>query len=173
MDETKLGRREALSGGLAAVFTAVPDAAGRQGRSMANAVLTYKDQDVMEADDCHGPFRAAFLAWLRETSGRFVLPVSAHATSTSQTELHVPGLHPALDIVLQDDTDINVFVTWKGVCWDILASMDVYAELAADGFGWRNELLIPEAKRLHPTQEVCWREDGFEWLLGRVCKRRL
>jgi len=165
MNETKLGRREALSGGLAAVFTAVPDAAGSQGRSMANAVLTYKDQAVMEADDYHVPFRAAFLAWLREASGRFALPVSAHATSTSQTELHVPGLHPALDIVLQDNTDINVFVTWKDVCWDILASMDVYAELAADGFGWRNELLIPEAKRLHPTQEVCWREDGFEWLL--------
>ena len=133
---------------------------------MANAALTR--QDVVGADDCHAPFRAAFLDWLRGASGRFALPVSAHATSTSQTELQVPGLHPALEIVLHGNTDINIFVTWKGECWDILASMDVYAEQAADGFGWQNELLIPEAKRLHPTQEACWCEDGFEWLLKWV-----
>jgi hypothetical protein len=165
MNETKLGRREALSGGLAAVFTAAPDTAGRQGRGTANAVLTDQGEGVMGADARHAPFRAAFLTWLREVSGRFALPVSAHATSSSQTELHVPGLHPALSIVLQGDTDINIFVTWKDVCWDILASMDVYAELATDGFGWQSTLLIPEARRLHPTQEACWREDGFEWLL--------
>lgn len=160
-----LGRRGALSGGLATVLTTMPDTAGRPGKGMANAVLTYEDQGVVEMDAYHAPFRAAFLAWLRESSGRFVLPMSAHATSTSQTELHVSGLHPALDIVLDGDTDINIFVTWKDVCWDILASMDVYAHLATDGLGWQSTLLIPEARRLHPTQEACWREDGFEWLL--------
>jgi hypothetical protein len=43
--------------------------------------------------------------------------------------------------------------------------MDVYAEPAPDGSGWRSDLLIPEAQHFHPTREACWREDGFEWLL--------
>ena len=164
MNGMTLGRRGALSGGLAAVLTTMPNTAGRPG-GMATAVLADQGKGVVEADACHAPFRAAFLTWLQEASGRFVLPVSAHATSTSQTELHIPGLHPAFDIVLDGDTDINIFVTWKDVCWDILASMDVYAELATDGLGWQSTLLIPEARRLHSTQEACWREDGFEWLL--------
>ena len=83
----------------------------------------------------------------------------------SCTELRVPGLHPALGIKLHGNTDINVFVIWRDVFWDILVSMDVYAEPAPDGSGWRNNLLVPEAQRLHPTREACWREDGFEWLL--------
>ena len=58
-----------------------------------------------------------------------------------------------------------VLITWRDVFWDILVSMDVYAEPAPDGSGWRNDLLVPEARRLHPTREACWHEDGFEWLL--------
>ena len=164
MNESKLGRRGALSSGLAAVLIA-PDAAGIGGRSVFQSFLPQEDQDQVEANGRHKAFRAAFQAWLGESSGRLALPVSVHAISESQTELRVPGLHPAIDIVLNGDTDINVFVTWKQVCWDILASMDVYAELVTDGVGWHCTLLIPEARRLHPTQEACWREDGFEWLL--------
>ena len=52
--------------------------------------------------------------------------------------------------------------------WDILASMDVCAEQARDGLSWHSTLLIPEARRLRPSQEKCWREDGFEWLLTWV-----
>ena len=113
----------------------------------------------------HAPFRAAFLEWLCDASGRFVLPVEADTTSSSRTELHVPNLNPAIKIVLDGNTNINVHVMWRNVFWDSLASMDVYAKEMADDSAWRNELLIPEARRLHPTQEACWREDGFEWLL--------
>ena len=165
MNETKMRRREALSGGLAAVLTSAPVFTGKPGRGMANALLTRQAQDVVKVNNCHAPFRAAFLDWLREASGRFALPVSAHARSILETELQVPGLHPALEISLHGDTDINIFVTWKDQFWDILASMDVYAEQAADGSGWQNDLFIPEAKRLHPTEEECWRQDGFELLL--------
>ena len=132
---------------------------------MANTALTDTVEGVMEANACHAPFRAAFLTWFQEVSGRLALPVSVRARSPSQTELHVPGVHPALSIVIDGNTDINIFVTWKEVFWDILASMDVYANLATDGSGWQSTLLIPEARRLHLTQEACWREDGFEWLL--------
>ena len=113
----------------------------------------------------HAPFRAEFLAWLQETSKAFALPVATRATSASSTELYAAGLHPALHISLDGDTDINVFVEWEGISWDILASMDVYAEELEDGAGWTNRLFMPEARQIRSTQEACWRQDGFEWLL--------
>ena len=161
----KVRRREALLGSLAAAFTATPcDLGGQVGQSVDDVLLEFVE-DAMEAGASHAPFRAAFLDWFREVSGRIALPVLIRAASPRQTELHVPGLHPALSIILDGNTDINVFVKWKGIFWDILTSMDVYAELAEDGTGWQSTLLIPEAMRLHPSQELCWREDGFEWLL--------
>lgn len=186
MDNKRLDRRRALSGGLAfaaACAVAVeagalppspsPAADGDGGPVGAELVMPveFDDREFLGPDPAeeaarHAPFRAAFLAWLGEASGRFALPVAADAVAAAPyTDLRVPGLHPAVEITLYGDTDINVFATWGGVCWDIVASMDVYAKPAPDGPGWRNELLIPEARRLRPTHEACWREDGFEGLL--------
>ena len=114
----------------------------------------------------HAPFRAEFLAWLQESSGRFALPGRADLEAPSHTLLRVPGLHPALDVSLRGASNINIDVTWKNVFWDTVASFDVYAHPSADGAGWRNTLFIPKAQRVHPTQELCWREDGFEKLLN-------
>ena len=165
MSRMKVRRRETLLGSLAAAFTATLYGLGGQVGRLVDDALPESVEDAMEAEASHAPFRAAFLDWFREVSGRIALPVLIRAASPGQTELHVPGLHPALSIILDGKTNINVFVEWKGICWDILTSMDVYADLAEDGTGWQSTLLIPEARRLHPTQEVCWREDGFEWLL--------
>ena len=171
--------RRVLSGGLAcaaalmapggagaALSATLARAAGRDGMAPpASDAHGAPGPDEQEDPACHAPFRAAFLAWLNEASGRFALPVSVDVAETSHTSLRIPGLHPALDISLSWDTDINVFVTWRGVFWDILTSMDVYAEAVPDGSGWLNGLVIPEARRLYSTREACWREDGFEWLL--------
>lgn len=165
MSRMKVRRREVLLGSLAAALTAAPYGDGGQGGRMADDALIESVEDAMEAEASHAPFRAAFLNWFREVSGRVALPAFIRAASPGQTELHVPGLHPALSIILGGNFEINVFVEWKGICWDILTSMDVHAELAEDGTGWQSTLLIPEAMRLHSTQEACWREDGFEWLL--------
>jgi hypothetical protein len=56
--------------------------------------------DAAEEAACHAPFRAAFLAWLREASGRMALPVSVDTAAPTYTHLHVAGLHPALEIRL-------------------------------------------------------------------------
>ena len=165
MFRLKVRRREALLGSLAAALTATPYGLGGREARMADDALVEAIEDAMEAEASHAPFRAAFLNWFQDVSGRIALPVLIRAASPRQTELHVPGLHPAISIILNGNTDINVFVEWKGICWDTLTSMDVYAELTEDGTGWQSTLLIPEAMRLHPTQDACWREDGFEWLL--------
>lgn len=178
MSQTHLDRRRVLSGGLALASACM--VAGRAGAlsPMEDAAADLPSVDLEEISDsesfgmsaaeaaaCHAPFRAAFLAWLGEASGRLALPFSVDTVMPSCTDLHVPGLHPALEIRLDRGTDINVYVEWRGVCWDILRSLDVYAIPEPDGSGWRNSLLIPEARHLHLTREACWRQDRFEWLL--------
>jgi hypothetical protein len=116
----------------------------------------------------HRPFRAAFVDWLGEASARFAQPVSARAASPVHTELDIAGLHPALAISLCGGSDINVFVEWQDVSWDIIACFDNYSEQAPDGAGWYNKLFLPEFQRLHPTRAACWRADGFEHLLEWV-----
>ena len=178
MSQTHLDRRRVLSGGLAFASTCM--VAGRTGAVSPTEdaaadlpgiqLQVLSDREVFglsaaEAAACHAPFRAAFLTWLSEASGHLALPLSVETAVACCTDLHVPGLHPALEIRLDGDRGINVFVQWRGVCWDILTSMDVYATPAPDGFGWRNTLLIPKAQHLHLTQEACWQENGFECLL--------
>ncbi len=177
MNGKGLGRRGALSGGLAAAVataygaTAVapPDTGAGRDRGVAAVALAPVGRDVVaDADACHGPFRAAFLAWLRATTGRFALPALASAVSPSCTELRVRGVHPAISIVLMGEWDIGVGVEWDGVFWDMLLSLDLDAQLALDGAGWVNHDLDREFQIVHPTREALWRADGFEWLLDWV-----
>ena len=176
MSEKNLDRRRMLSGGIA--LTSVCTLSRRTGAAPASADRALDLQHLELLDDeggglplderhalSHAPFRAEFLAWLDQSRERFALPVSAHLVSPSTTELRVAGLHPALEIHLERGTDINVYVTWQEVWWDILASLDVYAEEMPDGAGWRDKLCLPEVQKLHATEAACWREDGFEVLL--------
>ncbi len=177
MSERDLDRRRMVSGSMALASLCI--LSRRTGATPASAYPAFDLQGIELIEDeevglpsdeqnalFHAPFRAEFLAWLRDSSERFALPVSAHLVSPSTTELRVAGLHPAIEIHLQRDSQINVYVTWQEVWWDILASLDVYAEeMAGIHTGWRNKLFLPEFQKLHVTQEACWREDGFEVLL--------
>lgn len=172
METQHLGRRAAVSGGVATVAAALADCrpASSQNRSSVQpAPEDGTDEPSPGLDDAldassHAPFRAAFLAWFDEASSRFALPVSVDLASASYTELRVHGLHPAIWIVIAQDLSINVGVEWDGVFWDLLASMDVAPAPLPDG-GWENAMLIPEARSSHPTREAIWRADGFEELL--------
>ncbi len=174
MSEKRLGRRRILSSGLALMSGAMswfgaaarPRPGGEE--TLNDSVNAFTDVELVEEEDCHAPFRAEFMAWLHEASERFVLPVTAHAASASHTELHIREINPAIWIALKGDHDISVGADWDGENWDLLASMDVLAKVAPDGTGWRSHLLIPEARRIRPTRETVWREDGFEWLLKWV-----
>ena len=177
MKGKELGRRRALSGGLAAAVMmahrtdamAAPDTDAGRDRNAAGVALIPAGRDaVAEADVCHGPFRAAFLAWLRAASGRLALPALASTVSPSCTELRVRGVHPAISIVLMDEWDIGVGVEWDGVFWDMLLSLDLDAQPAPGGAGWVNHDLDREFQVVHPTREALWRADGFEWLLNWV-----
>lgn len=178
MSQTYLDRRRMLSGGLAlasacmvtggagAVSPMEGDAAGLARVELEEiSECEIAGMSAAEAAARHAPFRAAFLTWLGEASGRLALPCFVDTTEPFCTGLHVPGLHPAIEIRLEKATDINVYVQWRDVWWDILISLDVYAMPEPDGSGWRDSLLIPEAQHLHLTREACWRQDGFEWLL--------
>ncbi len=177
MDGKGLGRRGALSGGLTAAVVmahgaaamAMPDADAGSESGVADIDLTPTVWGVAaEADACHGPFRAAFLAWLRAASERFPLPALASAVSPSCTELRVRGVHPAISIVLMGEWDIGVGVEWDGVFWDMLLSLDLDAQPAPHGVGWVNHDLDREFQVVHPTRQALWRADGFEWLLDWV-----
>lgn len=167
-----LGRRAAVSGGVAAVAAAVADCQPALSQTLSSAQPAPEDEagkpspgleDARDASS-HAPFRAAFLAWFDEASARFGLPVSVDLASPFFIELRVHGLHPAIWIVLTQDWSIDVGVEWDGVFWDVLVSMDVAPEPLPDG-GWENVTLIPEARISHPTPEAIWRADGFEELL--------
>ena len=168
----RLGRRTAMSGGVAAVAAALADCQPALSQTRSSVQPAPEDDagepspgldDVRDASS-HAPFRAAFLAWFDEASARFALPVSVDLASASSTELRVRGLHPAIWIAITHDWSIDVGVEWDGVSWDLLASMDVVPKPLPDG-GWGNAMLIPEARSSHPTPEAIWRADGFEELL--------
>ncbi len=173
-----VGRCGALSGGLAAISVGSAAAApgtgaagldrnvpGRQGGAITDGEGDAHRDEVEDAAE-HAPFRAAFLAWLREASERFPVPVAADTAGPSWTELHLQGVHPAIWVSLTGAGGIDVGVGWDGVFWDLLTSPDVAAEPVAGG-GWRNVLLVPEARVVHPTREAAWRV-GFEDLLGWI-----
>lgn len=170
MLQPQLHRRGLLTG--AAASAALGALAGRASAATGHTPEVNEVPQIELADECgdarralaHVPFRAEFEAWLRDAADRFAQPVWAQSTTSYSTELRTAGLHPALGISLCGDMDINVHVTFNGVWWDILASMDVLAEQVDCG-GWRNELFVPEAQQIRPSREACWRQDGFEWLL--------
>ena len=178
MAEWLMGRRGALAGGLAAIsagsaaaapWTSVAQlgrrAPGPQDGAVADDQAGEHRDEVEDAAE-HAPFRAAFLAWLREASGRFPVPVAADTAAPSWTELHLQGVHPAIWVSLTGAGGIDAGVEWDGVFWDLLTSPDVAAEPVAGG-GWENVLLVPEARVVHPTREAAWRV-GFEDLLGWI-----
>jgi hypothetical protein len=165
MYKRKLGRREALSGSLAAFVAPAPSSDGHLVTPTLPAITAEAEPGLLVADARHAPFRAAFHSWLSAASKRFALPVSAHAVSPSRIDLRVPGLHPAIEVAIANDHTIDVYVIWKGIFWDSLAWLGAIPKPMADGTGWQDQLRLPEARRLHPTQEACWREDGFESLL--------
>lgn len=170
MGRPEVRRRGLLTG---AAASAVLDVwAGRASATSGDAAEVNEVPQVEMADGCedaqrasiHALFRAEFQAWLQGAAGRFAQPVWARPTTAYSTELLTAGLHSALGIDLCGDMDINVHVTFGGIWWDILASMDVAAEQMNCG-GWRNKLFVPEAQQIHSSREACWRQDGFEWLL--------
>ena len=179
MGNPRLGRRRMIGGGLALALTcrmstkveASPKLLTNGDSDLIEIAIEEVEEDVVFGPDAaelaasHAPFRTAFVDWLGEAQGRFALPVSVQAASPSYTVLRVPGLHPALEIALQSDTEINVYVTWKDVCWDIVFCSDVFADRVQDGAGWHDPTLLPEARRIYPTRDACWRDVGFEQLL--------
>ncbi len=172
MKTQRLGRRAAVSGGVAAVAAALADCQPALSQTRSSAQPAPEDEtgkpspDLDDARDAssHALFRAAFLAWFDEASARFALPVSVDLASAFSIELRVRGLHPAIWIVLTQDWSIDVGVEWDDVFWDLLVSMDAAPEPLPDG-GWENAMLIPEARTSHPTPEAIWHADGFEELL--------
>lgn len=182
MDGRQVGRRRALSGGLAAIAAGSAAAAsgtgvtwlGRHAPGQHEGEVADHEvgahQDGAENAAGHAPFRAAFLGWMHEASERFALPPSVDTTALSRTELHLQGVHPAIWTSLTSDGGIDVGVEWDGVFWDLPTSPDVVAEPVAGG-GWENALLVPEARVVHPTREATWRagfEDLLDWVNGEL-----
>lgn len=165
MNLARLARRHVLAGAFASAWTGVmPKPATAAVIPLPVEDFEYIDWDsCMTVQDPHAPFQAEFSGWFGVAKERFARPVILFK-DLSSTTLHVPGLHPALAIDLNDEGGINVHVTWRKTWWDILASFDV-AAVASDGTGWRNVLLVPEAQVLRASQEACWVADGFEPLL--------
>ena len=175
MRKNSLNRRRMLSTGMALASTCVlPGKVGSVITAQHDAVNEGVEIDHIESEELyddimrehmiagHAPFRADFLAWLDDASSRFVRPVTAHPVSPWSIELRSPGLHPALTICLARSNQINVYVMWDDICWDILISLDVYADQVPDGACWRDTLRSPEAQRHQPTINA-WFEVVLNW----------
>ena len=165
MDIRALGRRGALSGSLAAAL-----AAGATARkALARPDQGVADDGVADGGDGHGPFRAAWLAWLRTESGRFDLPVSV-GTAAPQTELSIRGVNPAIRASLTDGCEIVVGVEWHGRDCGALGIWAVDGKPGPGGIGWVDDDLLPEHRTVHPTREALWRAEVFEefltWING-------
>lgn len=175
-----LGRRRALSGGLASAVAIASGVVAQEVRAArsgcsetidaADSARETADQDEAERVALHAPFRAAFLAWLSEAADRFAIPVSVEMTGAGFTELHLDSVNPAIGITLNDDWEIIAWVGESdGVAWDHLLWSDAVAEPAPGGVGWVNVLEYdPEARFVHPSREALWRADAFEGLLEWV-----
>ena len=165
MSDVRLGRREAISGGLASVLARAPDVGSRHGRGMIETACAHQDHGLVGANAGQETFRQAFLDWLRVEAGRFAFPVSVGTVTPSCTELRIHGIHKAIYVSLHDHCEINVGVEWDGVGWDLLLWLDAYEKPGPEGVGWVNDLLLPEFQVVHPTREDLWRADVFDELL--------
>lgn len=162
MSRRKLGRRGALSGGLAAVLAALP---GGGDDGAPHAGLTHQDQKVAQDNAHPPPFLVAFLGWLHTESGRLVLPVAVDMAVPLRAELRVQGVHPAIRIPLYRHCEINVEVMWEEKYRNALLWLDAHEERGPDGVGWINSGLYSGLEIIHPTREALWRADVFEPLL--------
>ncbi len=165
MSRATLGRRGALSGGLAVALAVAVAPSVSHGEGIDRAALAGQDKDPAEEDSHDPPFLAAFLGWLRTEAGRMALPVSVDTAAPSRIELRVHGVHPAIRIPLDRHCEINVGVMWEEKYRNALLWLDAHEEPGPDGVGWINSGLYSELEVVHPTREALWRADLFEPLL--------
>ena len=169
MPDFKMKRRNALAAGFASVLARTPSVRAGHESDADKAAQTDRDDDEADEEEDHLQFRATFLSWLEAASERLALPISANTTSSSsETILHIQGVHPALCVSLQGKSGFSMSVVWDGEFWDSLLWLDVYEEPSPDGSGWINNDLLEEYRVVQPTLEALWIADIFVRLLAWI-----
>jgi hypothetical protein len=159
MNKLRLGRRQALSSGLAAIVTTAPSLGKTE--ALAQAALAQQDEDEEIYVARKKLFEQTFMAWLATESQRFSLPVSVKSASPEEIELRVQGIHPAISISL-GSSEINIGILWDSEWWDYLVWLDCYEEPAPGGVGFVNSIVLPEYRIAYPTLEALWCAEVFE-----------
>lgn len=149
---TQLNRRSLLSGSLAVVPA-----------QRSSSALTPSRSGACDAA-AHALFLAAFQRWHQETSTLFALSVTVRPVSPIKTRLHIDCLPSILKINLIHVGRIRTDVTLNDLWIGYASCHDVCAQPCR--WGWHNtQRAHDHAKQVYPTQEECWRSEGFEPLL--------
>ena len=110
-----------------------------------------------------------FLGWLKEVEPRLDLPLRQICRTDQALVLGFKGVTPALSITLSR-YDPNVWVNWRGTCWDAIFSEYVSAQRTPEGC--LCAACPGDMRKLWPSREVLWREHLFEpflkWVNGTL-----
>jgi len=124
----------------------------------------------MNEKDQHLPrprIQRAFVRWFRENRARFAVPVRLTKITARGIELNFPS-HPDCLSVWLSRSELDVFVEWKGDCWDMLISLDCAPEPVPGGYRCA---LCTESVTIWPTREALWCDHLFEPFLTWVNER--
>lgn len=102
----------------------------------------------------------AFIAWLAENKGRFLIPISIGKRTGLSLNIRLHGINPAIHISLSRQ-ELVAAVEWKSECIDFLFSFEAMPEKSAKG-GYHCKLCIDKPLREYPSRKDLWVDHLFE-----------
>lgn len=106
----------------------------------------------------------AFVRWFRENHTRFAVPVRLSKITAIGILLTFPQ-HPDCLSAWLSRWSLSASVDWRGMCWDLLISLDSCPEPVPGGYRCRLNMKFVES---WPTREAVWRNNLFEPFLWWV-----
>ena len=99
----------------------------------------------------------AFFDWYAKNHEQFPLPLQYVGRKDNCLQIGIPGLHPAISIILT--WEIVASVEWQGDCWDLLTCFEAIPQHSARGYTCA---LCDQQARIHfATREALWQDHLF------------
>ena len=109
----------------------------------------------------------AFLSWLSENHGRFIVEPIVPELKEGSLKLSFQGVAPDITISIHGKGSIVVAVDYQGECWDLLTEFDVFPKRNSAGDYYCDQCLPGSIKYYRSRMEL-FKEHSFEPMLEWV-----
>ena len=106
-------------------------------------------------------FPRAFLTWLSENHGRFIVEPVVPKLKDGSLKLSFHGLSPDITISIHGKGSIVVPVYYQGECWDLIREFDVFPKRNSAGDYYCDQCL-PESLKYYRTRKELYEKHSFE-----------